>query len=194
MPTCASPASSEDPLGNVSLPRQQFLRGRGNAKVSPDVSMKSENQTATPETTTAKRPLDEAIRHGMQGMGHGERPWCVPSIPPAPNPKSKIGNPKSARSPKLGFASSRRVDLGGRPPGPPQIRTCALNASGSSSHDVATLLRRPWTTRRGEDCSAAPGEGIWPTSHRRLGVAETATVARSFALPPGIPGGCRSCQ
>ena len=30
---------------------------------------------------------------------------------------------------------------------PPQIQTCALNASGSSSHDFATRLRRPWTTR-----------------------------------------------
>jgi hypothetical protein len=40
-----------------------------------------------------------------------------------------------------------------------------------------------------ENCIASQDEGTGPTSLHRLGVAETACVARYFALPPGIPGG-----
>ena len=41
-----------------------------------------------------------------------------------------------------------RVDLGGRPPRPPTDPDVPVEeASGSSSHDFATRLARPWTTR-----------------------------------------------
>jgi hypothetical protein len=45
-----------------------------------------------------------------------------------------------------GFAG--RVDLGGRPPRPPTDPDLPVKeASGSSSHDFATLPTRLWTTR-----------------------------------------------
>jgi hypothetical protein len=47
---------------------------------------------------------------------------------------------------------------------------------------------------REEDYITSPDEGILPTSHHHLGVAEAGCVATSFALPREISGGCRSFQ
>ncbi len=48
-------------------------------------------------------------------------------------------------------SSLSRVDLGGRPPRPPTDPDLPVEeASGSSSHDFATLLAKPWTTRAGK--------------------------------------------
>jgi hypothetical protein len=51
-----------------------------------------------------------------------------------------------------------RVDLVVAHPDAPQIWACVLNPPGSSTHDFATPLRRPWTNRAGEDCIATPGD------------------------------------
>ena len=68
---------------------------------------------------------------------------------------------------------------------PPQVQTCALNASGSSSHAFATLLCRPWTTRaRGrhewhvEDSDIHNLTQNLPQSRRRE------QSSRAFALGP----------
>ena len=92
--------------------------------------------------------------------------------------------PASERSEETG-----RVTQGGYPARVPTDPDLPVDeASGSSSHDFAALLTEPWTTRRGEDCIAPPGERIWTTTLVCLGGAETATVARSRVQPPGIPG------
>jgi REP element-mobilizing transposase RayT len=80
-------------------------------------------------------------------------------------------------------------------PGFPQIRTCP-STRHPAPHLMTSLRCSPsrGLPGRGEDCIAPPDERIWTTAFVCLGGAETATVARSRVQPPGIPGGCRSCQ
>ena len=86
-----------------------------------------------------------------------------------------------------------RVALGDRSPTLPQIRTCP--SKRHPAPHLMTSLRRPPShgpLGRGEDCIAAPDEGIWAISLVCLGDAETADIARSVALPPEIPEGSSS--
>ena len=60
-----------------------------------------------------------------------------------------------------------RVDLGGCPPGPPQIRTCTSNASGSSRCGAVPHTFRRLTMTRGE--ARCPRRGsTWSTTRHPL--------------------------